>query len=158
MTQAPADGRPDKHFTTTGFLVRDGKVLLLRHRKLGMWLPFGGHVDPGEDPVQALLREAREETGFEVEIIGEPPRIDADGVTALPGPETILLERIEPGHYHIDLIYFVRPVGGAQRLDIREHTEMRWFSHGDLGEPGLADDVRVLGRQAIARAAAVNRP
>ena len=147
------EGPPDKHFTATGFLIRDGKVLLLRHRKLDKWLPFGGHVDPGEDPVQALLREAREETGFEVEIIGGAPQIVADGVTALPSPETILLERIESGHYHIDLIYFVRPVGGNQQLATREHSEMRWFSHRDLAAPEVVNDVRVLGRQAIERAA-----
>ena len=86
----------DKHFTATGFLVRNGTVLLLKHRKLGMWLPFGGHIDPGEDPIEALHREAREETGFEIEIVGEQLEIAEDAVTALPRPETILLERIEP--------------------------------------------------------------
>lgn len=151
MTQLGRGALPDKHFTATGFLVRAGKVLLLRHRKLNMWLPFGGHLDPGEDPVQALLREAREETGFEIEIVAETPQFSANGVQALPRPESVLLERIEADHYHIDLIYFVRPVGGSQRLAVNEHTEMRWFSHQDLGEAGVTDDVCVLGRQAIAR-------
>ena len=150
MTRPTASSaRPEKHFTATGFLVRDGMVLLLHHRKLDMWLPFGGHIDPGEDPEEALLREAREETGFEVEIVGHRMEFEQEGVVALTRPETILLERIEPGHYHIDLIYFVRPVGGAERLAPQEHHALRWFGRADLADPMLTDDVRVLARRAI---------
>ena len=146
----------DKHFTSTGFLVRDGKVLLVNHRKLRMWLPFGGHIEPGEDPVEALHREAREETGFEIEIVAERPEINQRGVHVLPAPETILLEDIEPGHVHIDLIYFVRPVGGAQRLAASEHSEMRWFDRQALRDPAITDDVRLLGAQAIDRMERLN--
>ena len=134
-----------------GFLVRDGKVLLVNHRKLRMWLPFGGHIEPNEDPVEALHREAREETGFEIEIVAERPEIDQRGVHVLPAPETILLEDIEPGHVHIDLIYFVRPVGGTQRLAENEHSEMRWFDREALNDAGITADVRLLGTQAIDR-------
>ncbi len=143
--------RLTKHFTATGFLVRDGAVLLLRHRKLRMWLPFGGHVDPGEDPIETLRREASEETGFEIEIEAETLEFRAEGVRALPTPETILLEQIEPEHSHIDLIYFVRPVRGRARLAPDEHSEMRWFTHAELGSSEVSDDVRVLGRRAIER-------
>ena len=140
-----------KHFTATGFLVRDGAVLLLWHRKLRMWLPFGGHLDPDEDPIEALRREASEETGFEIEVVAETLEFHTEGVRALPAPETILLERIEPDHYHIDLIYFVRSVGGQARLAPDEHSEMRWFTHAELGSAELTNDVRVLGRRAIER-------
>ncbi len=143
--------RLTKHFTATGFMVRDGAVLLLWHRKLQMWLPFGGHIDPGEDPIETLRREASEETGFEIEIVAETPEFHAEGVCALPAPETILLEQIEPDHHHIDLIYFVRPVRGRARLAPDEHSEMRWFTHAELGSAELTDDVRVLGRRAIER-------
>ncbi len=145
--------RVDKHFTATGFLVRGGQVLLLNHRKLRMWLPFGGHVDPGEDPIEALYREAREETGFEVDVVGETLPLDMDGVRALPAPETILLEDIEPGHVHIDLIYFVRAVGGAPRLAPAEHSELRWFDREALHSSQITEDVRALGLRAIERLA-----
>ena len=42
-----------------------GKVLLIRHKRLGTWLPVGGEIDPGEDPLSAARRELREETGLE---------------------------------------------------------------------------------------------
>ncbi len=141
---------PDKHFTATGFLVRDGKVLLVNHRKLKMWLPIGGHVEPGEDPAQTLHREAREEAGLDVEIVAEALQFDTDVAKGLPRPETILLETIAPGHFHIDLIYFARAIGGEPRLAVAEHSELRWFSAHDLEAPEISDDVRVLGRRAIA--------
>ena len=146
----------DKHFTSTGFLVRDGKVLLVNHRKLRMWLPFGGHIEPGEDPVEALHREAREETGFEIEIVAERPEINQRGVHVLPAPETILLEDIEPGHVHIDLIYFVRPVGGELQLAHSEHSEMRWFDRRALCDDSITADVRLLSIQAIDRIEGLN--
>ena len=141
----------DKHFTATGFLVRNGKVLLLNHRKLEMWLPFGGHVDPGEDPIETLHREAREETGFEIEITGDNFEFQDDVVTALPRPEAILVERIEPAHFHIDLIYFVRPVAGSERLAPDEHIAMRWFDRAALDGGSIKADVRILGARAIDR-------
>ena len=90
---------PDKHFTATGFLVRDGKVLLVNHRKLKRWLPVGGHIEAGEDPTQALRREVREEVGLDIEIVADALPVDDDDVRGLPRPETILLETIEPGTF-----------------------------------------------------------
>ena len=149
---------PDKHFTATGFLVRDGKVLLVNHRKLKKWLPIGGHIEAGEDPTQALRREVREEVGLDIEIVGDTVPVDTDDVRGLPRPETILLETIEPGHFHIDLIYFGHAIGGEPRLAVAEHSEQRWFSAQDLGASHISEDVRILGRRAIqALAAAASR-
>jgi 8-oxo-dGTP pyrophosphatase MutT (NUDIX family) len=50
------------------FVVLDkarGQLLLVAHRKAGLWLPAGGHVEPGEDPWAAVVRECREELGIE---------------------------------------------------------------------------------------------
>ena len=149
MTTLPRTALPDKHFTATGFVVRDCKVLLVNHRKLKMWLPVGGHIEPGEDPEQALHREVREETGLEVEIVAETMRFATGLAKGLPRPETILLETIGPGHFHIDLIYFARVVAGEPRLAVAEHSEMRWFSDMELKVHEITDDVRILGRRAI---------
>jgi 8-oxo-dGTP pyrophosphatase MutT (NUDIX family) len=53
----------------TAYVVRGDKTLLLKHRKLGMWLPPGGHVEPGETPDEAVRREVREETGLEIDFV-----------------------------------------------------------------------------------------
>lgn len=54
-----------------------GRVLLIRHRRLGHWLPPGGEIEPGEKPADAALRELREETGLHGTL---PPLVDIDGV------------------------------------------------------------------------------
>jgi hypothetical protein len=46
-------------FTVAIFVVHDGKVLIIHHRKLDKWLPLGGHIELDEEPEQAALREAK---------------------------------------------------------------------------------------------------
>src|SRR5437870_13414328 len=46
-------------FTVAIFVVHDGKVLLVHHRRLDKWLPLGGHIELDEDPENAALREAK---------------------------------------------------------------------------------------------------
>ena len=73
-------------FTVAIFVVHERKILLCHHRKLNKWLPLGGHVELDEEPEQAALREAREESGFEVELIGERPPTTEPGTRALIAP------------------------------------------------------------------------
>ena len=60
-----------KHRIAAGVLVeRDGKVLLVRHRKAGaydFWVAPGGGAEPGEDLWATARREALEECGLQVE-------------------------------------------------------------------------------------------
>lgn len=56
------------------FIVKDGKLLLIRRRpndvhKPGEWDIPGGRLELGENPFEGLKREAHEETGLEIEII-----------------------------------------------------------------------------------------
>ena len=60
-----------RHFTVAVFVVWEGKVLLHLHRKLGMWLPPGGHIERDELPDDAAVREVFEETGLRIELVRE---------------------------------------------------------------------------------------
>jgi 8-oxo-dGTP pyrophosphatase MutT (NUDIX family) len=90
------------------FVVWDARVMLHRHPKLGLWLPCGGHVEPGELPDQAAVREVEEESGVRVRLVGPPP-VAAAGPRQLTRPRGVQLETISPGHEHIDLVYLARP-------------------------------------------------
>lgn len=136
-----------RDFTATTFVVHGDRTLLLLHRKLGIWVPPGGHIDPDELPDQAALREVREESGLEAELLDQGRPIG--NIRMLPQPHCILLENISPGHQHIDLIYFARVCGGALVHAEREARAARWFSWDELGEPQIAEDIRELGRRAI---------
>ena len=65
-----------KFLVVVAFLIeRDGCVLMLRRSPTkdhapGEWEPGSGRVESGETPVEAVHREAREETGLEVELLG----------------------------------------------------------------------------------------
>jgi ADP-ribose pyrophosphatase YjhB (NUDIX family) len=136
-----------RDFTATTFVVHQACTLLLLHRKLGKWFPPGGHIDPHELPDQAAVREVREETGLEVELLDQGRRLGP--VRVLPQPYCILLEVIGPRHEHIDLIYFARVRGGKLAHAEREAYAARWFSWDALAAPEIAEDIRELGRRAI---------
>lgn len=54
---------PPEHLCTYFALVDDAGLLLVDHKKAGLWLPTGGHVDPGEHPRDTVARELFEELG-----------------------------------------------------------------------------------------------
>jgi 8-oxo-dGTP pyrophosphatase MutT (NUDIX family) len=119
-----------RHFTVAVFVVWEGKVLLHRHRKLGMWLPPGGHIEEGELPDEAAVREVWEETGVRVELVGER-REDITDPVQLHRPAGVQLENIGPNHQHIDLIYFAKPAGTAEICDEFARDQVGWYGPKD---------------------------
>ena len=145
----PSDS-PTRDFTVAIFVVVDERVLLLWHRKLQKWLPPGGHVEVDELPDEAAIREVREETGMSVELVGERG-LPISHPRQLVRPAGIQLEDIQPGHQHIDLIYFARPSDPAN-VDVmgnHESEEVRWFSLPEVADHGVVEDVRLWAERAI---------
>ena len=138
-------------FTVAIFVVKDKRVLLIHHRKLDKWLPLGGHIELEEDPEQAALREAREESGFEVELIGERPPTTETGTRALIAPRFLDIHRISETHEHIGMIYWAHPKHGAMTLAEAEHHDIRWCSAAELAslQPPMSKAVRWYCLQAI---------
>jgi 8-oxo-dGTP pyrophosphatase MutT (NUDIX family) len=146
-------------FVATAYLVRDGKTLLIKHKKLGMWLPPGGHIDEGETPDQAVLREALEETGLEGEFVVAPraPVMRLGRVESLHEPQRVQVEEL-PGHnHHIDFIYYLRAKPGAHSHRPDESDDIRWHTPEDLGLSHVPAEVRDCGREAIALVEASTR-
>jgi 8-oxo-dGTP pyrophosphatase MutT (NUDIX family) len=143
-----------KDFVATGLIVSQGEVLLAMHRKLGLWLPIGGHMEAGETPEEALRREIMEEVGLEVEIISKPAFDCPDkNASALLMPHHMQLELIkhdaEEAHQHIDFVFFCRAKKGGERLNLEEHHEMKWFSPKALESGEITPNVRLLAMAAI---------
>lgn len=127
-----------REFTATVYILNGEKVLLISHRKLGKWLPPGGHIDSNEMPHEAAVREAFEETGIEVELISqENVWIDQSNAISIPRPYMCLLEEIpeykgHPAHQHVDFIFVGKVVGGSLNHNDAETGEARWFSLDEL--------------------------
>jgi ADP-ribose pyrophosphatase YjhB (NUDIX family) len=154
----------DKHFTVTGFVVHGDKTLLLWHPILQVWMPPGGHVEPNEDPQEAVLREIREETGLDVCLPSVGDSLGVDYPRELPVPETILLTN-SPGpgepHQHVDFVYFCALLGQPPPLPV-DDNRLTWVSEeqlrrneplplGDGRTAKVPEDVRLLGLRAIAK-------
>jgi 8-oxo-dGTP pyrophosphatase MutT (NUDIX family) len=138
-------------FTVAIFVVQNGRILLIHHRKLNKWLPLGGHIELDEDPEVAALREAREESGFEVELLGERPPTTEPGTRALLAPRFLDIHRINDTHEHIGMIYWARPRSGNMTLAGEEHHDIGWFNSDDLEtlEPAMSNAVKWYCRKAI---------
>lgn len=135
-----------RHFTATAFIVDSAqRTLLLWHKRLGRWMPPGGHVDPNETPAETAKRECKEETGLDVEIIGDAQEDlfsqCPDEGQMLKKPIAMLLENIpaseerrEPAHQHMDFLYLARVLDEDQALDHSndESADMRWFTKSEI--------------------------
>jgi len=138
-------------FTVAVFVVHAGRVLVIHHRKLGKWLPLGGHIELDEDPEQAALRETLEESGLEVELLGERPPTTEPGTRALIAPRFLDIHRISATHEHIGMIYFARPRAGSVTLAAEEHHAIRWCAAEELErlEPPMSNAVKWYCLEAI---------
>jgi 8-oxo-dGTP diphosphatase len=120
---------PSPHLVSY-FLVVDRqsrRVLLCDHRLSGLWLPTGGHVEPGEHPVDTVRREVVEELGIEAQF--DPVH------GAKPFFLTVTDTVGAPEVRHTDVsLWFA--LSGARDLpltpDQREFVEVRWWSQGEL--------------------------
>ena len=121
-----------RHFTATGFVINGDATLLHWHHRVQAWLPPGGHIEPDEDPIQAVLREVKEETGLNVQIIPTQSTPEISNLDQVPPPRTILIEDVSDQkvgpHQHIDLIYFTHIPGPRPQVPDGWH----WFTKEDL--------------------------
>lgn len=144
-----------KHPTVTVFLMTDRdprRVLLLQHRKLGKWLPPGGHQENHENPCETAIREVLEETGLDISAYFPPAqKLDARS-RSLPLPQFFLevdidSNAVEPAHRHLDMVYVVEiPFQPAVHNPLESHS-IRWFQEDDLPRLETFDNVRDLIRQ-----------
>lgn len=108
------------HITGSAIVVGDRGVVLLRHKRLGLWLQPGGHVDAGETPWDGALREAAEETGLDVAFA-------AVGVDGVPHLVHVDVHAGGRGHTHLDLRYLVVAGDADPDPPDGESQEIGWF-------------------------------
>lgn len=128
------------HFTASAFVLSPDRrdVVLIHHKKLGIWVQPGGHVEPSDaDLVAAARREVLEEVGLgELELLsnGASPLFDVD-IHLIPG------RKADPAHEHFD-VRFAFLAKTRDLVHSEEVADLRWVPLGELGT--LATDESVM--------------
>jgi 8-oxo-dGTP diphosphatase len=144
---------PSPHLVSYFVLIDhdQGDVLLVDHRKAGLWLPTGGHVEPREHPVATVRREAEEELGIEAafsRVIGERPMF-----------VTVTQTARSPGQHTDVSLWFVLSCSRKHPMapDPGEFRAVRWWTREQIerASPALFDPhmSRMLGKFDDARRA-----
>lgn len=114
-----------------------GRLLLVHQRDRGQWGTVGGAIEPGESPAEAAVREAREETGLDLELVGL--------AAALGGPDFEMTYPNGDECAYISIVFDAHVVGGALTPDGDEVTECRWFGRDDLA----STDIGTVSRSVL---------
>lgn len=110
-------------------LIKDCDRVLLQNRVKKDWQGYtlpGGHVEPGESFVDAVVREMKEETGLTIE---KPKMV---GIKQFP---------IEGGRYIVLLFEATQFTG---EIVSSEEGEMTWIDRGELANIPAVDDLTEL--------------
>jgi 8-oxo-dGTP diphosphatase len=122
-----------RHFTATGIVFSPQKeILMIKHKKLQVWLPPGGHVEKDELPEDAVLREIYEETGIIAKIYSMKQKLSLSSkhCKELERPFVILLEDMECNglHVHIDMFFLCIALNKELVLQQSEISDIGWFT------------------------------
>ena len=128
---SPLDEHADPvHVTASAIVVGERGTVLHRHKRLGLWLQPGGHIDAGETPWDAAVRETREETGLAADHQGGSAQLIHVDVHA--GGR---------GHTHLDLRYLLTAPSEDPSPPDGESPHVRWFAWDEAiarADAGLA--------------------
>jgi ADP-ribose pyrophosphatase YjhB (NUDIX family) len=125
-------------FSVSVFCRHGGEILLIRHRRLGTWLPVGGEIEEGETPLEAARRELREETGLEGRF---PPGLGVDGTP----PGLIGYEEHLAGTKGLHMNFaFVADVASRTLVACDEWDGARWVTAEQVAGLACPENVRQL--------------
>ncbi len=136
-------------FSVAIFCRHGGEILLVRHKRLDLWLPIGGEIEAGETPLEAARRELREETGLDGIFPADLPAVFPQGlgVDGTP-PGLIGYEEHPAGSKGLHMNFaFVADVPTRDLAACDEYTAVRWVSDPVPVECPL--NVRQLVRLAL---------
>ena len=135
-----------REFLSTVYIIKDKRVLMTWNRKVKTWIPVGGHIETNELPCSSVIREAKEESGLDIELFCP---YDKSKTANLVQPVHVHLDHIKDDHKHINLIYFGRVIRGELLKESDEQTPLRWFSKEEIDKEELIPNVKEWALKAL---------
>lgn len=138
------------HFTSEVFIVHKGRVLLHLHPKLGIWVSIGGHIEAGEDPNQAALREVKEETGLDVTLWEgrKHYHVNEETFHNLIPPVGLNRHFTSHGHEHVTFVFFATTESDAAVFEAGV-KDWKWCSAKDLHDMELLPNIKEYASGAL---------
>jgi 8-oxo-dGTP pyrophosphatase MutT (NUDIX family) len=159
--------------TASGTLIHQGKILLIKHKKLGIWLTPGGHIEPGEMPHQTAVREFWEETGIKVRAKHHGFFMESDQSEFTSVPLSCNLHWVSQDNYehrvhgksltaaakkkwsrgceqHLDMRFLMEPIDGVEfQQNVEETDGIAWFRPDEIDQLETAATVKAEIQQAF---------
>lgn len=132
-------------FSVAVYARRGDRVLVIEHRRLKTWLPIGGELEAGETPLEAAIRELREETGLSANF----PTVHG----ALDGVPRGLIgyEEHQAGSkgLHMNFVFVAEVATDAEVIPNEEFGAFRWVDRVELEALESPLNVRQFGYVAL---------
>jgi 8-oxo-dGTP pyrophosphatase MutT (NUDIX family) len=139
-----------RHFSATTYVVSEKGVLLHLHKRLNKWLPVGGHIDRDELPQDAAVREVKEETGLDVDLLIRGKHISTLNGIELISPFHVMLHNLNPFHQHIDNVFFAIAKSSELSIPDGESRKIGWFTKEEIkSHEGLFDDTKHIALEIL---------
>lgn len=128
----------DSHFCSffLPFNLETKKIFLGDHKKAGSWVPPGGHIDKGENPIQTVQREFREELRYEL----TNEKIELFDLSI----KNIFRHNKVPCNIHFDLWHIVYVDLIDFDYDKREFYDAKWVSFDEAKELMTHEDYNII--------------
>ena len=140
-----------KYFTASAVVFNKmNEILLVKHKRFGLWIIPGGQLNEGEAPHEAAVRETLEETGIKIEIIPMEQGISVPHCKELPRPFAVYAFDIAGGEPTLhDTIYISRAVGGELSTQFEEVDDAGWFSYDEFKRMETFENTAVTVAKAV---------
>ncbi len=115
-------------------------TLLTHHKKLGIWIPTGGHSEGEQDPFKTAKREGEEETG--IELLHFDKKIFSIDIHDIPEYNDI------PAHKHFDFIYVFYPKKSEDYIISDESHDLKWIPLEQIDEFSNEKNVLSMGKRS----------
>lgn len=151
---------PGQHdFTVSAYIVRldtpEPAIILHRHKLLGKYMQFGGHVELHETPWQALIHEIAEESGYQPEqlkILQPAVRLTKFSDSVLH-PQPVSIQTHPFGnidHYHTDIAFaFVTNEPPRGTVGEHESADIKTFTAAELAKLGNQEIIKNVRETAV---------